>query len=369
MRKGQVLDFDALLAPVSEAAPTGVDLRDDASPQSVYYRLKDLRSAARAAERRADSGDEAGAAAEWRQVIDLSQQALTKQSKDLEIAAWLVEGLVRTHGFGGLRDGFELLDALIETFSDKLHSLHDEEGIATFVAPLAGLNGIEAEGTLIQPIRKVRMTTGDVGSFAAYHFAQGADLMKLTDPAARDRRIAAGVPTIEKFEEALRKSPKDFLRALLDNLRGSLAALDALSTRLTAAYGNDAPPTSRIKGTIEEVYDIVHPRTRDMFPPEPTAAEANGSGAPAAEGAHAANGAGFTPGAIASREEALRALSKISEFFKATEPHSTIAFTLDDVVRRARMTLPELLAELLPDAAARRTFLTSAGIRPPEGEG
>src|SRR5215469_3704076 len=175
MGKGQVLDFDALLAPVSEAAPTGVDLRDDASPQSPYYRLKDLRSAARAAERRADSGDDAGAAAEWRQVVDLAQQALTKQSKDLEIASWLIEGLVRAHGFAGLRDGFQLVDALVETYGDKLHSLHDEEGIATFVAPLTGLNGIEGEGTLIQPIRKVKLTAGDAGSFAAYHFAQGAD--------------------------------------------------------------------------------------------------------------------------------------------------------------------------------------------------
>jgi type VI secretion system protein ImpA len=176
------------------------------------------------------------------------------------------------------------------------------------------------------------------------------------------------VPTVETFEEALRKSPKDFLRALLDNLRGSLAALDALSARLTAAYGNDAPPTSRIKGTLTDVYDIVQVRTRDMFPPEPAEGQSNGSGA-AADGAHASNGAASGSGAVTNREEALRALSKISEFFKATEPHSTIAFTLDDVVRRARLTLPELLAELLPDATARRTFLTSAGIRPPEGDG
>ena len=73
------------------------------------------------------------------------------------------------------------------------------------------------------------------------------------------------------------------------------------------------------------------------------------------------------PGMVGGREEALQTLAKISDFFKRTEPHSTIAFTLDDVVRRARMTLPELLAELLPDESARRTFLISAGIRPPDG--
>ena len=92
----------------------------------------------------------------------------------------------------------------------------------------------------------------------------------------------------------------------------------------------------------------------------------NGNGADHAAGDQPARAGTGISGAINNREEALRALAKISEFFKATEPHSTIAFTLDDVIRRARMTLPELLAELLPDETARRTFLTSAGIRPPD---
>jgi type VI secretion system protein ImpA len=366
MSKGRVLDFDALMAPVSDAAPAGVDLREDASPQSIYYKLKDLRSAARAAERRLDAGDkEASAQTEWRQVLELSQQALVRQSKDVEVACWLIEALVRMQGFAGLQDGLHLLHGLIETYGDGLHSFTDPDG--GFVAPLGGLNGLEGDGTLIQPIRKVPVTAGASGAYAAYHYGQAEDLSKLTDNAARERRIAAGVPTIEKFEEALRESSKDFLRALLNDLTASLAALDALSTLLSDKCGAEAPPTSRIKGAIEGVYDLVRARTRDILPPETVAAPANGAAA-AGEDAHPAAGvAALAPTAITNREEALRVLGRISEFFKATEPHSTIAFTLDDVIRRARMSLPELLAELLPDAAARRTFLTSAGIRPPDG--
>ena len=67
---------------------------------------------------------------------------------------------------------------------------------------------------------------------------------------------------------------------------------------------------------------------------------------------------------VADREEALRTLAKVAAYFRVAEPHSPIAFALDDLIRRARMTLPELLAELLPDVNARRTFLTSAGIKP-----
>jgi type VI secretion system protein ImpA len=367
MINGQVLDLEALLAPLSDAAPTGVDLRDDASPQSIYYRLKDLRSTARAAERRADSGeDTTGAQTEWRQILDLSQQALGRQAKDLEVACWLVEALVRTQGFAGLQDGFRLLKGLVEAYGDKLYAFADEDGAGIVIASFAGLNGVEGEGTLIQPIRKIPLTSGGDQPFAAYHYGQAEDLAKLTDNAAKERRIAAGVPTIEKFDEAMRTSPKDFLRALLSNLNGSLTALDELSTLLHQTCGANAPPSSRIKETIEGVYDLVRSRTRDLLPAEPEAAHMNGANGVAEEARPNGVSVGVS-GAITNREEALRTLGKISEFFKATEPHSTIAFTLDDVIRRARLSLPELLAELLPDAAARRTFLTSAGIRPPDG--
>jgi type VI secretion system protein ImpA len=374
MSTGPVLDLDALLAPVSESAPAGVDLREDTSPQSVYYQLKDFRATARAAERRSDSGEDAETGQiEWKKILDLSQRALASQSKDLEVACWLLEGLVRSHGFAGLRDGVALISGLFEQYGDQLHSLQDEEGLETFLAPLTGLNGVEGEGTLIQPLRKIPLTTGDDESFAAFHYTQAVDLTKLTDADARERRIAAGVPTVEKFETALRSSPKDFLRNLLGDLREAQAKLEKLSDVLAEKYGADAPPTSRLRDTLETIYDLVHSRTRDLLPPEPSAVEA--SGETAGNGADHSDAAGSgqpgrpgisAPGAINNREDALRALQKISDFFKVTEPHSTIAFTLDDVIRRARMTLPELLAELLPDEAARRTFLMSAGIRPPE---
>ncbi|MDG2882105.1 type VI secretion system protein TssA, partial [Vibrio parahaemolyticus] len=45
--------YEQALAPISQENPTGVDPREDVSPQSAYYRLKDQRMAARNAERNA----------------------------------------------------------------------------------------------------------------------------------------------------------------------------------------------------------------------------------------------------------------------------------------------------------------------------
>jgi type VI secretion system protein ImpA len=71
------------------------------------------------------------------------------------------------------------------------------------------------------------------------------------------------------------------------------------------------------------------------------------------------------PAQGASREDMLRELSRIADWFRKAEPASPLSYTIDDAVRRARLTLPELLAELLDDPSSRNAILSSLGIRPP----
>jgi type VI secretion system protein ImpA len=73
-------------------------------------------------------------------------------------------------------------------------------------------------------------------------------------------------------------------------------------------------------------------------------------------------------GTVATREEALRNLAAIAEFFRRTEPLSPLSYTLQEAVRRARLSWPELLEEIVPDLAIRGQILTSLGIRPPPSE-
>ena len=64
----------------------------------------------------------------------------------------------------------------------------------------------------------------------------------------------------------------------------------------------------------------------------------------------------------------MRALAQIADFFRRTEPLSPITYTLQEAVRRSRMTWPELLEEIVPDPASRSAILSSLGIRPPPSE-
>jgi predicted component of type VI protein secretion system len=59
-------------------------------------------------------------------------------------------------------------------------------------------------------------------------------------------------------------------------------------------------------------------------------------------------------------------LAAVAKYFREYEPQSPVSYALDATIDRARMSLPDLLAELLPDVDARRKMLQIAGIRPPE---
>jgi hypothetical protein len=168
MASPAVLDFDRLLAPISGAQATGQDLRMDASPGSLYYAIKDARNRARALERQMVTAEDRTAVPppDWKPVIEKGVQALAEKTKDLEIVAYMAEALVRRAGFAGLRDAFRLARELVEQHWDGLYPAPDEDGIATRVAPLVGLNGEESEGTLLAPIQQVPRVTPPAPGFA-----------------------------------------------------------------------------------------------------------------------------------------------------------------------------------------------------------
>src|ERR1700733_1088876 len=104
-----------ILAPFEGTSPAGEDLRLDATPRSLYYRLRDARAEARAQERASENDPSASDAesSHWRMVQDLATEALQTRTKDIEIAAWLTESLTRHEGLAGLAEGATTLAGLI----------------------------------------------------------------------------------------------------------------------------------------------------------------------------------------------------------------------------------------------------------------
>ena len=115
----ETADFEAILAPLAGDQPTGVDLRQDFAPTSIYFRLRDARAQARDAERQADTqGSDEGLPVLWRPVATMAIGALKSTSKDMEVATWLTEALVRIAGLRGLMAGASVIGGLVERHWD-----------------------------------------------------------------------------------------------------------------------------------------------------------------------------------------------------------------------------------------------------------
>ena len=115
---------------------------------------------------------------------------------------------------------------------------------------------------------------------------------------------------------------------------------------------------------VVEIANRYAPPEQDAPAADDQAAAADGTPG-AAMGGVSVGGIGVPAGQVVSREDALRALENLATFFRKTEPVSPLAYTLEEAVRRSRMTWPELLEEIVADRDSRNAILTTLGIRPP----
>jgi len=260
MASENIIPLDQLLAPISEENPVGIDIREDTAQNSPYYTIKDARNAARAAERNyMFDSDNSESDIEWRKIIELAPDMLQNQAKDLEIASWYTEALIRRYGYQGLRDGFQLIKGLIELYWNDLYPLPDEDGIETRVACLTGLNGEGAEGVLIAPIRNVYITEGtEPGPFNYWKYQQVLEVEKIIDEEAKKEKASKLGFSHEDVDRAVAESSEAFYVNLLDDLTEAIETYRTLGSMLDEYCGiNDSPPTSNIVNILEDCLGTV----------------------------------------------------------------------------------------------------------------
>ena len=373
-----LLDFEAMLAPLDAGEGAGESLREDKSASSLYYRLRDAVSGARDEDRARDSDPDAevGIQEGWRDVRRLATEALTGKTRDFEVAAWLTEALTRLEGLRGLTASARLLTGLLEQHWDHGHPLPDEDGLDGRSYPLSGLDGGDRDGTVLQPLRRTplfRRPGGD--TLTLFQYESSIETAGIADEERRERRFAQGVIPYDTIQTEARFGRADLTRMSAEAAE-ALEAWRAYSAAADSRFGMDGPTTRRVSTVLERLVEVAQQLGAEeagagdaAAAGEAGAAAAGAAGPGAVTGGAAAAGAamaGFAVpgGALASREQALEALEKIAEFFRKTEPHSFLAFTLTDAARRGRLPLPKLLEEVLQDETARTAMLTALGIRP-----
>lgn len=357
-----------LLKPLDGDVITGVDPRSDISPTSRYYFLKDIRNVARANERNILIEDESilTIAHEWKPIMEQVPDILKNESKDLEFIAWYIEALCRLKGFSGLAFGFELAAELISAFWDDLYPTPDEGDLSERLAPLIGLNGIDSEGSLIMPIKAIYITDGSsFGPFSIWEYEQALDVDRLDEEKQR-KKFESGVVPLEDIEVAIRETSKEFYKKLMLDIQHAASAFSRLSIAMDKAMNDEPQPTSYISKTLESSITSLKHLTADILDEDITegaSQDADFSDENAVVVNEEITHQVVKVKEINSRENAIETLSEIAKYFRKTEPHSPMSYTIEQVIRWSHLPLPELLEELITDGDARNGFFKLSGIK------
>ena len=262
---------DNLLNPIPGANACGENLRY----APVYDKIKEAR--------REDDDAPQG---EWRRerktadaplVIKLASDALATKSKDLQLAVWLTEALLRQEGFSGFRAGFNFIQSLLETFWDGLYPELEDGDASLRAVPLEWLGGCVDLALRRAPITRKGLGWLKYREALSVGYEADAD----TEPKAESRAaaIADGKLTGEEWDAAFASSSKEYYVALEADLDGILETLDSLGVLCETKFGDDTPSFNPLRRTTEEIRHTVHgllEKKRELSPDEVSPAATDG---------------------------------------------------------------------------------------------
>lgn len=364
-----VLDVERLVLPISSDRPTGRQLRGQEVSDSPYVLIRSKRTDARLRER--GEGTVADLSKKWEGVLHLAEEILVDHSIDLEVSAYLIEAAVRLYSFSGFSDALCVLVTILEDYWETAHPAPSDSGHELRLTYVVGLNGIDKDGTLIAPLQRCPLVDGPEGKYSIADWVAAQAIEKL-EPEQQRHHIDAGVPSLESILDQAQQTPADFVAEQRTAIHQSLAWIG----RLVDVVDSRCPPgilhVSRMRNVLVQALEtmtyLYGPETDNVSEvvdsvqePSTSSSDDNVESSLPEQPAILSD----RPAGIQSRNEALQQLMEVAEWFRQTEPHSPLSYTIEQIVRRAQMPLPELLEHLIPDSEARSLFLSLSAMASP----
>ena len=352
------IDINELLQPISGGDPCGEDV-------SFADVLDQMREARRADDPNLPQGDwqTTPKVADWRLVLQLGEKVLAKQSKDLQAAVWVGEASIGRDGFGGAADAFALLSGLIDKFWDGLYPRLEGDDAEERASKLAWFNTYAGRALRAAPLTDAKPAM----TLNLWSTSREVDNLARQNAEAHQAALAEGKPSGDVFDKALIDSSADLIRDLLAKVEAGQAAFAQLKTLVDAKFGRAAPSLAEIEDALKRALQVLTKaaKAKGLIADAP---EAEAEAQPVAGGASlpaAPSGGGFTLQLGSSgpaRQDALKALSNIAQFFRKTEPHSPVSFLVERAVAWADTPLDEWLAQVVSDDGVLSRIRDRTGI-------
>ncbi len=360
MGSTQTLDLEPLLVPIPGENPAGESVR--------YAGPYDTIQEARRADEELAQGEwkHEIKAADWPRVVAVATEVLAVKSKDLQVAVWLTEALIKQHGFPGLRDGLCLLRELHERYWEHLFPPIEEGDLESRSVLLEWLN--EKLPPSLRAIAVTRSRDGNHYSWLHWEESRAVDNLGRQNPEAMQALLAEGKINGEQFDKAVVGTPRAFYETLDDDLSQCWEECGRLEEVVDKSYGRDAPSLLNIKKAIEDCRGLVTnivKKKRELEPdakaPEPEVKPES----PVARHREARMplSSESVPFAPQDRSDALNRLAAVAEFFRQTEPHSPVSYLVQRAVQWGQMPLEDWLREVISDEAVLTRVRETLGLK------
>lgn len=336
-----------LLAPIPGPHPCGEDF-------SFSTEFDDIQEARREDDPSLDQGEWVTAIkeADWKTSANICQQLLKDKTKDLRLGSWLMEALAKNSGISGMTRGLEILTGLVNTYWEQLHPQSEDDDQEQRIGNISWLIARSIQLTKDFPVvqnKGRRFSFGDLDSARA--------LQSLIDrnqerPADSEQRV-----TLQQIRDAQRTAPRSYYETLLSDCSNCQSALQAFSSCVDRHLGMEgpsfAPLRTEIEGYAAEIERIARENgilgtSSEVVKAMNTAQEQEIQGTPVSSAQ--------TGGALRSRDQALRQLRDVADFFRRTEPHSPVAYLADKAANWGEMPLHVWLKAVLKEEGALSRF-------------
>jgi type VI secretion system protein ImpA len=280
---------------------------------------------------------------DWGEVKSRALEALAR-SKDLRLLAHLSAAVLRTEGLTAFTETLTVAAQWLERYWTETFPQVTEDTVLRQSA----LNCFADRMAVIDGLRRTPLVTSrQHGSVTLRDLDLAGGEVQLREGEARPDQAA--------LSAALAAMPAEELTPLHAGAAAGLAALKRLDGRMREAAGSDAAPDfSNLSMQLQRIERVLATQS---------AARGSNSDVPA-EAAPSQAAAVGTPGAIRTRQDAIRALDAVSEFFRSTEPSSPIPLIVDRAKRLVSKDFLEVLADVAPDALGQAR--AAGGIRQSE---
>ena len=354
MASAPSLDFDALLAPIPGENPAGVALRYLPPPNNDSPHVGVILEEARKEE---DPNDFAPddpmrptkpKRANWQGIIELTKKSLTEQSKDLHLAARLTEALARHHGFGGLRDGLQLMRLMVEQCWERMYPAVEDGDMDMRATPFFWLDDAERGARFPNVLRMLPIVKAENGQFSCLDWRRSQD--------------GQGTVSRDDMEKAIAGANPEAASAVAEDLACSMKELNALGASLNEKMGQAAPGLNGLRQALENC-QLLADHVAQRHAPQTGGAAA---GTPDGQGRTSPSGI------QATRTEVYRQLAQAAAQLRQLEPHSPIPYLIQKAVELGALPFPLLIRELVRDAGVLSQLNRELGIKeeaPKEGAG